>query len=274
MGKGEGYWVIRTYEAGAVGEKTKFWVPGTRPTKSSRRVRSELKKQEQNEWSAEKTVARLINENFREGDLLMGLDYAPAGMERLYRRLEDLGHDPNKLDEGELADLIREAAERELRLCLRRVKRALGKDEVEIRYLAVTSDMDGDTGEAVRIHHHLVVTGGAKVKATFLEKWKDLGGVSWSTLSAQEDYTPVAAYLMRQVRRVPDAKKYIPSRNLVRPQPKDRAAVSESELRAPKGCTLVHRNEFKPGRPQYIRYILPEEKRRGARSSPDARRLI
>ena len=32
-----GYWVVRTYEAGAVGEKTKFWVPGERPSKSGRR---------------------------------------------------------------------------------------------------------------------------------------------------------------------------------------------------------------------------------------------
>lgn len=33
---------------------------------------------------------------------------------------------------------------------LQRLKRALGKEGVELRYIAVTSDMDGDTGEAVR----------------------------------------------------------------------------------------------------------------------------
>jgi hypothetical protein len=32
----EGYWVIRTYTAGAVGEKIKYWVPGEKPTRSQR----------------------------------------------------------------------------------------------------------------------------------------------------------------------------------------------------------------------------------------------
>ena len=57
----KGYWVVRTYEAGAVGEKTKFWVPGERPSKSGRREKQEIKKQEQNEQSAEKSMARLLS---------------------------------------------------------------------------------------------------------------------------------------------------------------------------------------------------------------------
>ena len=60
---------------------------------------------------------------------------------------------------------------------------------------------------------------------------------------------------------MPDAKKYTSSRNLVRPQPKDRVAYSEAEVRVPKGGTLLFRNEFKPGHPQYIRYVLPEHRR-------------
>ena len=75
--------MVRTYEAGAVGEKTKFWVPGERPSKSGRRERQEIKKQEQNEQSAEKRLARLLNANFHQGDLLLGLDYSGEGLERL-----------------------------------------------------------------------------------------------------------------------------------------------------------------------------------------------
>ena len=56
----EGYWVVRTYEAGNVGEKTKFWVPGRCPEKSTRREKAELRKQEQNEHSAEKQLAGLL----------------------------------------------------------------------------------------------------------------------------------------------------------------------------------------------------------------------
>ena len=46
-------------------------------------------------------------------------------------------------------------------------------------------------------------------------------------------------------------------RNLAIPQPKDRIAPGGAELAVPRGGQLLHRNEWRPGRPQYIRYILP-----------------
>jgi len=255
----EGYWVVRTYQAGAVGEKTKFWVPGARPAKSSRREKAEIRKQEQNEHSAVKQLARLINANFGQGDLFLGLDYSQAGLAKVTERARKNGLDPETADEGQRMDMIREAAEHELVLVLRRVKRALAKEQQDaLRYIAITSDMDGDTGEAVRVHHHLIVP--KEVREIFVEKWKELGGVDWSPLSAQEDYTPVAEYLMRQVRRIPDAKKYVSSRNLIRPKPKDRTVLSDAELRVPKGSKLLHRSEYTPGRPQYIRYTIPGRK--------------
>ncbi len=262
----EGYWVVRTYEAGNVAEKTKFWVPGTRPGRSARREKQEMRKQEQNEHSAEKQLARLLNANFGPGDLLMGLDYSAEGMARLEAWVREQGQDPERMEEVERLDALRQAAERELRLVLRRVKRALGKDGLALRYAAITSDMDGDTGESVRVHHHLVVP--ACAREAFREKWAGLGGVDWSVLSEQEDYTPIAAYFIRQVRRIPDAKKYVTSRNLVRPQPRDRVALTDAELRVPAGGRLLHRNEFKPGRPQYIRYVLPPDKQRRPHGPP------
>lgn len=255
----EGYWVIRTYEAGAVGEKTKFWVPGAKPSRSGRREKTEIRKQLQNDYSVQKQMARLMNANFGPGDLLLGLDYAQEGMDRLEAWAVAHGLDPYSSDEAERMEAIRQAAEWALRNLLRRVKAAMEKEGMVLRYIAITSDMDGDSGEAVRVHHHLVVP--KESKAAFASKWADWGGVDWSPLSRQRDYTPIAEYFIRQVRKVPDAKKYIPSRNLVRPQPKDRTAITDAELRAPKGTKLLFRNEFKPGRPQYIRYMLPKEKR-------------
>lgn len=257
----EGYWVVRTYEAGAVGEKTKFWIPGARPSQSKRKERTEIRKQEQNEYSAVKQLARLMNANCAPGDLLMGLDYSPDGLERLeaYIAENPFQVEGCETEEAERMEQLRQAAERELRLCFRRVKRELAKQGIELKYIAITSDMDGDTGEAVRVHHHLIVP--AAAKEVFVEKWRELGGVSWTPLSNQADYTPIAEYFVRQVRRVPDAKKYVTSRNLVRPQPKDRVALSDAEIRVPRGGQLLFRNEFRPGRPQYIRYVLPESRR-------------
>ena len=158
-------------------------------------------------------------------------------------------------------DAMRAAADHELQLVIRRVKRELDKAGVSLRYVAVTSDMDGDTGETVRVHHHLVVDRAAR--DAFAEKWAGMGGVDWKPLSPQVDYTPLASYLIRQIRRVPDKKKFVSSlRNLVRPQPKDRIAMSEAEVRVPKGGVLLFREAYHPGLSQYIRYILPPERRK------------
>ena len=254
----EGYWIVRTYEAGNVGEKTKFFVPGARPTRSQRRLRDAARKQAQNEYSAEKALARLLNANFTEGDLLVGLDYSDDGLARLEAWALRQGL-PMETEEERL-DTMRAAAEHELQLMIRRVKRELDKLGLPLRYVAVTSDMDGDTGETVRVHHHLVVD--RAVRDVFVEKWVGLGGVDWKPLSPQMDYTPLASYLIRQVRRVPDHKKYISSRNLLRVEPKDRIAMSEAEVRVPKGGVLLFREAYHPGLSQYIRYILPENRRR------------
>ena len=212
-------------------------------------------KQAQNEAAAEKRLAHVIKANFGAGGLLLDLGYSPAGMARIMAYLEKWGTGPDALSEEERQAAVRTAADREMQLVLRRVQRAMKQDGLELKYIGVTSDMDGDTGETVRVHHHLVVPGCAK--EYLLAKWKALGGVDWTVMRDQPDYTPIAEYLLRQVRRVPDAKKYRPSRNLVRPEPKDRIVNSGAELRVPKGGELLHRNEFKPGQPQYIRYVLP-----------------
>ncbi|MBR3330425.1 MAG: hypothetical protein IKG25_04325 [Mogibacterium sp.] len=260
----QGYWIVRTYEAGIVGEKTKYWVKGDRPSgKSRRKERAEIRKQEQNEYSAIKRMARLINANFSEGDLLIGLDYSPAGMEKLEAWARE--QKEARPEAGGEEDMLIESAWHEAVLCLRRVAREMKKDGFELRYIAITSDMDGKTGEKVRVHHHLVVN--REAGPYFARKWEKLGTVDWETMSKQADYTPLAEYFIKQVRRIPDADKFRSSRNLIRPQPKDRIVTSDAELRVPKGGKLLFRQEQRRYggvcyQPQYIRYIIPPEKRK------------
>lgn len=259
----KGYWVIRTYACGRVGEKTKYWVPGDRDTtvRGKRRERAEIKKQEQNEYSALKALSRILNANLTGGDILLGLDYSDEGIEKLLAWCRGQGMNVDGMGEEERADAIREAARHSLVLCMRRVSRFLAKDGIELRcFAAITSDMDGETGEARRIHHHLVIPG--EVKDAFLAKWRE-GGVHFKMINPdQEDYTPIAEYLLRQVRKVPDEKKYITTRNIIRPQPKDRVAVSDAILRAPKDAKLLFQSEYKRGCPQYIRYVRAAERDR------------
>lgn len=268
----EGYFVIRTYEAGDIGEKTKFFVPGKRPEgRMSRRQKNALRKAEQNEYSSQKTLARTINANFGKGDLFLGLDYNDMGMKRICHWAKKNGLPIDSENETEKQDALWEAAAHEMDIALRRVKRKLEKSGVELKAVYCTSDMDGDTGEIVRVHHHLVVNG--ETKEAFVEAWEKygLGGVSWTELwPDQLDRTPIAEYIIKQVRRIPDAKKFRSTRNLIRPKAKDRVVYTDKELQVPKGGVLVFRQGYETKQTfsresmnrqsQYIRYILPEHK--------------
>ena len=243
----EGYWVIRSYRAGVIGEKIKYWVPGKKPSKSERRVKSDIKQQQRNEANAVKRAARIIHANFARGYLLLGLNYSDAGLKKTAA-----GLDPSAED---YEDKLYHAAHHQVRLWRDRVRKACAAAEVELKCFIVTSDMDGKTGEYVRVHHHVIINQEALEIA--MGKWK-LGGTHHKPLSGDLDQTALAAYLLDQVRRLPDEKKYITTRNLIIPQPQDRIARNEAELKVPKGGQLLHRAEYSPGAPQYIRYILPE----------------
>lgn len=249
-----GYWVVRTYTAGAVGEKTKFFVPGARPDRrSKRKEKAAEKKQAQNEYCAVRRLAREMNANCDDTWDLITLDYSPEGMDRLCREAEKETPDGEETDEQEK---LRQAAKRELVNFIRRVQRAAEKEGLVLRICgAITSDMDGDTGESVRLHHHLLCSGGLREILT--AKWAKLGKVSWEPLSKQTDYTAIAEYFLRQVRAQKDEKKYTSTRNLVIPQPSDRVAVSDADLRIPKGGELIFRAGYRKGGSQYIRYALP-----------------
>ena len=254
----EGHWVIRTHQAGAVGEKTKFWVPGKRPGgKSRKNEKAQIRKQEQNEYSSLKQAARILNANFTKRDVLLGLDYSGKGMEKLEKWIAKKGIILEELDEAERLQIYWDAADHELTNCLRRAKAQAKKLGVELKAFYITSDMDPRTGETVRVHHHLVIN--REAVPAFEQAWKNLGSVDWETLwSYQEDRFDLAEYLLKQVRRIPDAKKYKTTRNLIRVKPKDRIVLSDAELRVPRHAKLVYRQEFsKPGQPQYIRYVLP-----------------
>ena len=258
----EGYWVTRTYEAGAVGEKIKFFVPGTRPDgKIRRRQRDEIRKAKQNQYSAVKAMARLIHANFAAGDLVLGLDYSPEGLRKLLAWGKAQGLPVEDADDEISLPAIRKAAEHELECALRRVKRLLEKEGKELRAIYITSDMDGETGDTVRVHHHLIIN--REARDAFVQCWEkrkkgSLGGVDWSPMSREQvDRTRLAEYMIRQVRHVKDEKKFRSTRNLVRPEPKDRIALTEAEVRVPKGCKLLFRQEYMPGQAQYIRYVIP-----------------
>lgn len=263
MAQKDGYWVVRTYKAGLLGEKTKFWVPGKRPDKKlSRRQRNAIKKQSQNEYSAVKRFARDMHHNYAGEDSFLTLDYSKAGYARLEKWAKDKGVDLASLTEEEHREVIWATAEHELGLCLRRAQHKAKKAGVEIKAMMTTSDQKYDHKlqqyMQVRIHHHMIINRDAV--PFFQEAWEKLGNYKDKYLSTYgEDWTELADYIVSQVRRIPEAKKYRSTRNVIHPEPKDRIVNSEAELQVPRGGKLLFRREFtKSGQPQYIRYLLPK----------------
>ena len=239
-----GYWVIRTYTAGNVGEKIKYWVPGEKPIRSKRRVSSEVNKLEKNEKQSEKNLARILNVNFGKKGVLVGLDYSDAAYKKLFSNCKS-------------REEIAEAAEHQLSLCLRRVQREAKKRGIEVKAVLTTADRDGETGEEVRVHHHIVVN--EEAAELFGEKWKHGKDVDYEYLVSQKDRTPLAHYLMGQYARIPNGKAYIATKNLQRAKVCDRIAKNGSEISLPKNCELLYRSAHVAGFSQYLRYRILEK---------------
>ena len=75
-------------------------------------------------------------------------------------------------------------------------------------------------------------------------------------LRTQKDYTPIAVYLLRQVRRQPDAKKYAVSRGMLLPVITEREVLGNPEIRVPAGASVLERAEYNEETVvQYVRYV-------------------
>ena len=250
----QGYWAIVTYEAGPVGEKCKYFIPGEVPPRSERKRKSDLRKIRQNENNAVRRTARILNQNFPWNyGYCIRLTFSQKGIERL-----NLGecYDPENPEQWDRAWT---AARHQLELYILRCQRACKRHGIELRYVAFVSDMrfDGKLQEHVhtRVHCHIVVN--PETLEICLSKWS-LGSCDEQRLTKEADHTDLAKYLLDQVRRIEGQNKYIPSRSLRKPKESaPRLAPTAREVQPPKGAQLLYRAPYEPGRPQYIRYILP-----------------
>ena len=167
-------------------------------------------------------------------------------------------------EDGDAWNRLREEAEKQMSLWLRRVKRKLGG---KIKALMITSDVDHETGELVRVHHHIVFEAEGISWDLLRKEWKH-GSVDIKQLRAQPDYTPIATYLMRQVRRQPDKKKYRVTQGMEMPKIEERVILSHSEIRAPAGANVLERSEFSADSiGQYIRYVSKKREYRRKRTA-------
>lgn len=241
-----GHWVVYKITAGSVVEKMKVWRSGSPRGPRKRRVKgsSTLRKLERNLRAAVKALARILNANFSHKDLYLTLKYDDAHLPEDWRQMEK-----------DRSDFIK------------RVKKTLKKQGITgTKWVSVCSEIDGRTGEVVRPHIHIPITGDG---ITFhdgqwwighetLDNLWGKGSVYAEPLRRQKDYTALALYLIRQAGRQTDRKKYHTSRNMTKPVVEEYIALTDRELKAPKGAVTVDKHYDVLSGANYIRYIKPE----------------
>ncbi len=218
------------------------------------RAKSAEDKRDENARQAVRMAARILNCNYVQEDKLMTLTYTDSEYEALF-----LGLDPEEVIEKAKSVLssVLEKARRDLRG--KRIAAAPAEPHnnnvrLDMRTFTVTADMDGETGELVRVHHHVVVTAAAADRIA--GRWEH-GIVHTENLYRQDDYTPLAAYLLGQVRHREGKKKYSCSRNMIKPKVEEQvlAEVPDNEIRVQPGARVLDRTPYREGTlSQYVRY--------------------
>lgn len=234
-----------------VEEKTRFVVGSNAEARPHwRKAKSSTEKREENQRQAARELGRILNCNASPDGWWVKLDFDPASWDKLFT-----GMDPDQI--------LREA-KRQGSLFLRRLKRRAGPD-IKCAYIA--SDMDGKTKEPVRIHLHLVIMGAEE--QDIRDCWHYGECTDVKHLYNQEDYAPLAAYMVDQVRSLPNYKKYVCTQNMEKPEIFDRVVKGdpEEEIRVQTGAKVLDRTPPKAGSlVQYVRYKRrPRQPKRGGR---------
>lgn len=228
--------------------KTKFFVRENAACNSSRKKDAAVHRAEKAATEASHELGRIFNCNFKVGrDLHLTFTYSDKALEALMKKAGS--DDP---------DAFVKLAKKEYDNCLKRVKYRANKQGIEVKAAAVVSISDPETGEAVRLHHHVVVN--AEAAMLFDECWT-AGEVRGRELYSHygPDLQELADYMIAQAARVGTDKRYTRTRNLLSPvvYKPVKARKPEAELQVPRGCEKIWRSEYKKGRCQHIRYYRP-----------------
>ena len=199
--------------------------------------RTSLKKILANEREAVKNLARILNCNFRAGDLWVTLTYPDEALPE-----------------------SKEAARAQFEKFLRKLRRVFRENTGEsLRYVVTTSDRGSASGDPVRIHHHLVMDAVAYETITRLWPAED---VSYRRLDGRGDYTGIARYMVSNAGPADGKKRWSTSKGLKKPVYTEPVPVDRGErIRIPKGAAVKAKEDYTDEetgmRSAYARYVRP-----------------
>lgn len=243
--KQEGLYMVTKIISGGVVERSKCKIT-SRPAKRGGRIRgnSSEKKLMGNKAHAILQLARIFNCNMTAGDLWLTATFDEESLEKVGGTYE--------------------GAKKAGKNFIDRMVYRLKKMGITCRWVLAPSEIDGETGEVVRPHVHIVITGeGFRMQDRQLMLGEELveniwgnGTVDVQFLRHQKDYYPLAAYIVNQSRGVPDEKKYTCSRNMKKPIIRREIVTSGGQLRVPPGGTELPGTKYDPEKGQnFVRYI-------------------
>lgn len=167
-------------------------------------------KAEYNRRQSVRKLARLINANFKEGDLFVTLTHR-----------ERCG---------------KEEADKALTNFIRRLKRWRKKRELpELKYIAVTESEK-------RVHHHLIIN---RMDANALYELWTAGRIMVSRLEPGGDYTGLTVYITKEEKEL-QKRRWRQSKNLAKPKVtlKKLRAERGRKLYPPRGYTVLESYEY------------------------------
>lgn len=241
--------MVTKITSGEVVERRKSRIT-RRPSKRGGRIagNSSEKKIAGNKEYAKLALARVLNCNYQAGDLWLTAKFDEVGLAAVGGTLE--------------------GAKKAARKFIDRIVYRLKKLGLVCRWVLAPSEIDGETGELVRPHVHIVITGEAfrmedrrlRLGEELVDDIWGLGTVDVQFLRNQKDYYPLAAYIVNQSRGVPDEKKWTCSRNMKKPIVRREIVTSGSQLRVPAGATELAGTKYDPEKGQNIVRYIPQRK--------------
>lgn len=239
--------------SGSVEEICRGWMPTTRGGQRVRRgtkaKKSSIEKIKRNETDAIKKLTRIVNCNFRMGDLWLTLTF--PGKEEIT---------------WEAAQTVFDRFLRKLRALYRE------KNGENIKYVYSHGRKDKDGNDA-RPHFHVVLQ--AVDYELICSLWPQ-EAVTYRRLDGRKDHVKIAKYMIRNAKGVPGKKKYHTSRGLERPVYTEPVPVHiNTKIKLPKDAIICEQHktrDYESGfTTEYVRYIRPEKERKGNGARVSAR---
>lgn len=249
MKKEEGLYMVTTIISGKVKERRKSRIM-RRPSKRGGRIRgnSSERKIEGNREYAVLQLTRTLNCNMKANDVWLTLTFSDEALTACGGTFEDAKAEAKKFVDR----------------CVYRRR----KQGVVTKWVIAPSEIDGETGELVRPHVHVIMNGEGfsfadgvlRLFDEDVERIWGKGSVDVQFLRHQDDYYPLAKYIISQSRNVPDEKKYSVSRNMEKPVVRREIVHSGAQLRLPTGATELPGTKYDPEKGQNIVRYVPRKK--------------